>query len=204
MTVKKNKNSQETKITKKANSPNVDLPKFFDKYPEAKARMIDYLKTVPEEQKIERLREFFKFLNGEVTWGEICKISKRFQKEIARIAYLHFKMQKYDQAEKVFKALAIVDHTNWYYRAALGAIYHKKKLYENAVDEYSTALFLREDEITSLVNRGECLMMLKDFKGALKDFDNVAQLNLPDKNPWNIRARVLKQRVLVAKGENTK
>src|SRR3989339_645062 len=173
----------------------VKLPTFFDKHPDVKARMVAYLKEIPREQKQKSLQDFYKFINGDLTWGEIRKISKRMQKELARIAFLNFKMQRFEKAETLFKGLAVIDHTNWYYRSALGAVYQKKKLFEKAIDEYSTALELRESEVTSLVNRGECFLQLRDFDSALGDFNSVVHLNLPDNNPWHIRARVLRQRV---------
>jgi len=198
--------SKQTTVTRKKvtnkTEQEVRLPAFFDKHPDIKARLVDYLKDIPKEQKQKSLDDYYKFINGELTWAEIRKISKRMQKELARVAYLNFKMQKYEKAETLFKGLAVIDHTNWYYRAALGAIFQKRNMFEKAVDEYTTALDLRENEITSLVNRSECYMMLKEFDASLKDLEAVIEMKLAQNNPWFMRARVLKQRVLMAKKED--
>jgi len=177
------------------------LPEFFDKHPEIKAKIVDYLKEIPKEHREKSLEEFHKYINGEMTWGEIRKISRRLQKEVARVAYLKFKMRDYTKAESLFMGLAVIDHTNWYYRAALGAVYQKQKRFDQAVEEYTKALSLKEDEVTTLVNRGECLAITKDFDGALADFDRVASLPLPDNNPWVARSKVLRKRVMMMKNE---
>lgn len=180
----------------------IRLPAFFDKHPEVKEKLVAYLKTIPPEEKKKNVEEFNKFISGELTWGEIRKISKRMQRELARVAYLKFKMKEYLKAETLFKGLAIVDHTNWYYRAALGAVYQKQKKYQEAIDEYGVALDLKADELSCVVNRGECYMMVKDFTAAQKDFNRIIGMRLPTNNPWIIRARALSQRMQVLQRED--
>ncbi|MBF0105087.1 MAG: hypothetical protein HQM16_07135 [Deltaproteobacteria bacterium] len=175
----------------------IHLPAFLDGHPEIKNKLVEYLKTVPLEEKQKNVEEYKKFISGELTWGEIRKITKRMQRELARVAYLKFKLKDYAKAELLFKGLAIVDHTNWYYRAALGAVYQKQKKYEEAVEEYDIAVELKEDEISCVVNRGECLMMLKDFEAAREDLKKIMTLKLPPNNPWLIRARALNQRLAI-------
>jgi len=53
----------------------------------------------------------------------------RDPREVARVAFLKFKQQDYPKAERLFTGLSVIDHTNWYYRAALGTIYQKQKLF---------------------------------------------------------------------------
>lgn len=178
------------------------LPAFFDKHPEVKAKLVAYLKTVTPEEKKKNLDDFKKFTSGDMSWGEIRGITKRMQQYVARFAYLKFKMREYAQAEKLFKGLAIIDHNNWYYRAALGAVYQKMRRYEDAVEEYDIAIELKDDELSSYVNRGECLMMTKDFDAADEDFNRVINKGLASNNPWNMRARILKQKNQVAREQD--
>lgn len=180
-------------------SENTALPAFFDNHPDIKAKVIEYLKTVSPEEKKKSVDEFYKFVSGEMTWAEIRKISRRMQKELARIAYFKFKMKDYAKAETMFKGLAIIDHTNWYYRAALGAIYQRQKKYEDAVDEYGTALDLKEDEASCFVNRAECFLMMREFDAAKRDLDAVSGLNIPPNSPWRLRSALLAQRLGVAR-----
>lgn len=182
------------------NNEEIKLPPFFDKDPELKARVMEKIRNVSPEEKKKLLDEFFKFVNGDLTWGEIIRVSKRLQKEVARIAYLKFKMKEYDRAESLFKTLAVLDHTNWYYRAALGAIYQKQRKFEEAVTEYDKALMLKEEEVSCRVNRGECFMNLGAYEQAKKDFSSVMKMKLPRNNPWLMRTRVLSQRLVLAEG----
>ena len=181
----------------------VKLPAFFDEHPTVKAKLEEYLKTVPPEQKKANVEQFKKFIAGEITWGEIRGITRRMQKELARVAYLKFQLKDFNKAESIFKGLAIVDHTNWYYRAALGAVYQKQGKYDDAIDEYDVAIQIKENEWSCQVNRGECLMMTKDFDGARKDFEALLHKNLPSNNPWLIRARALIRRLdLISREDN--
>lgn len=173
----------------------VKLPAFFDQHPEVRDKVAEYLKTIPREQKEKHVEEFKKYLEGEMTWGEIVHITKRMQKEIARVAYLKFKMGDFARAESLFKGLAIIDHTNWYYRAALGAIFQKQKKYHDACLEYTAALSLKESEPSCLVNRGECFFMQVQHDQARADFDVVVQSTLAPNNPWMMRAKVMIKRL---------
>lgn len=172
---------------------------FFDKHPEIKTQIVGYLKDIPKDEREKSLEQFYRYINGEMSWAEIRKISRRLQKEVARVAYLKFKMREYDSAETLFKGLAVIDHRNWYYRAAMAAIYQRQRKYEQAIEEYTTALQLKPDEVTALVNRGECRAILKDFVGATVDLDRVLSLPLPENNPWVVRTKVLKGRVALLK-----
>lgn len=178
------------------------LPAFFDRYPETRDKILEYLKTIPHDQKKKHLEDFKKYLNGEMTWGEIRGITKRMQKELARVAYLKFKTGDFAGAETLFKGLAIADHTNWYYRAALGAIFQKQKKYHDACIEYTAALELKETEPSCLVNRGECLMMQGQHDQARADLDLVTQSGLAANSPWMMRAKVMLKRLeLIQKPE---
>ena len=116
---------------------------------------------------------------------------KAFLKDLARIAYTKYKAGQYPVAESLFKGLSIIDHTNWYYRAALGTIYQKQKLFEQAIEEYTMALTLNEKEITSMANRGECHLKLGHYQEAALDFEGAIALDPEEKNSWGNRARIL-------------
>lgn len=178
------------------------LPAFFDNHPEIKAKLVEYLKTVSPEEKKKNIDDFMKFTAGEMSWGEIRGITKRMQKHLARYSYLKYKMKDYVQAEKLFKGLAIIDHTNWYYRAALGAVYQKMRRFEDAVNEYDMAIDIKDDEWSNYVNRGECLMSMRDFAAAREDFQHVVRQGLPQNNPWHLRALILLQKAKVAEEQD--
>lgn len=179
----------------KIKDPNVRLPAYFDKNPELKQRTIEILQQISPEEKQKNYELFKKYVSGEMSWAEIKQMPRRMLKEIARYGYQKFQLRQFDKAEIIFKGLAILDHLNWYYRAALGAIWQKQGLYEPAIDEYTMALKLKENEVTALANRGECQLRLGNNAAALKDFAQVLQLGLPENNHWVKRCRLISQKL---------
>ena len=177
-------------------APPPKIPRIFDRNPELKKRVEEYLAKIPRAKKEEDMRKFEKFVAGEMTWAEIKGYPKMLLKELARMAYLKFKIGDYNLAESLFKGLSIIDHANWYYRAVLGAVYQKQKLYEQAIEEYTMALSLNEKEVTSLTNRGECHLHLKNTIQARKDFEAAVMLDPEEKNSWGKRARVLLKKLI--------
>lgn len=174
---------------------------MFDENPELKKKLIEHLQKLPEEEKKRDVHLVQKFLEGEITWAEVKNIPKKLLKEIAKIAYLKFKQQDFKKAEILFKGLALLDHLNWYYRAALGAVFQKRGLFEQAIEEYDVALRLKPQEVTSLLNRGQCFVRLKDFDAALQDFNAILKSPLEENSPWRKRARTLSQAILTTKGQ---
>lgn len=172
-------------------SQTVSLKKVLEKNPQLKERLDKYLSSVLPEQREADFEKFKKFIEGEMTWAEVSSIPKALLKEITQIAYLKFKMAEYAVAETLFKGLAIIDHNNWYYRSALGAIYQKQKLFDQAIDEYSVSLMFQEQELSTLVNRGECYYSLGKMDEARKDFEKALELDKSQTNRWAKRAHAL-------------
>lgn len=179
----------------------VRLPHFFDAHPELKAHMVSYLQTLSREEKQKNLEQYLRFVNGDITWGEIRGITKRMQREVARVAFLKFKQQDYPKAERLFTGLSVIDHTNWYFRAALGAVFQKQKRFDQAVNEYDIALQLKEGEVSCLVNRAECHLVLNNLAAAKKDLETVTGLKMPGTNPWIMRAKLLGRRLEMMNAE---
>lgn len=169
--------------------------KIFEKYPHLQAGFENFLKTVSKEERDDIHKKFLRFIDGEITWSEMKGYPADMLREISKIAYFLFQKKSYKEAEVIFKGLSVIDHRNWYYHAALGAIYQKQKYYEQAIDEYTAALHIKEDEITSLTNRGESYFQLGLEDQALQDFDKAISLDASDKNPWARRAKLLKNKI---------
>ena len=178
----------------------IQLPRCFDENPELKNKLLDFLSTQPATDKRKSVEAVEKFVTGEMTWAEIKHIPTSMLKELARVAYLKFKTGDYRKAEILFKGLAVLDHLNWYFRAALGAVFQKQGFFEQAIDEYTMALELKPGEVTSLVNRGQCHLKSGDTDAALADFNTVIQQGLLADNPWLKRACTLSQAILTMKG----
>lgn len=180
------------------------LPPTFDKNPELKKKLEDYLKSLPEDKKKQNIETVQKFLSGEITWAEVRHVPRALLKQIARVAYFKYKEGDLNLAEILFKGLAIVDHHNWYYRAALGTIFQKQQQFDQAIEEYNLVLQIEPNEVTSLVNRGICYAKLKDFDAALEDLSAVSQLDLDMNHPWVKKARMISHAILSMSGEEQK
>lgn len=174
----------------------IALPECFEENPELKKRLLDFLSTQPDSDKKKSVEAIEKFVTGELTWAEIKNVPRTLLKELARVAYQKFRGGDYRTAEILFKGLAVLDHLNWYFRAALGAVFQKQAMFEQAVDEYTMALELNPDELTSRVNRGQCFLQLGDHDAALADFDHVMKMKLDANDPWFKRARTLSHAIL--------
>ena len=96
-----------------------------------------------------------------------------------------------EEAKDVFRSLARVDQTNYYYRSALGGIYQKLKKWIDAVANYTMALTLNPTDVASLVNRGEIYLRHEKYKLAAEDFRSAILLDRAGKNLWANRARSL-------------
>lgn len=179
----------------------IQLPKCFDENPELKKRLLDFLCGKPATDKKKSVAAVGKFVTGELSWAEIQHIPRSLLKELARVAYLKFKTGDYKKAEILFKGLAVLDHLSWYFRTALGAVFQKQGFFEQATEEYTMALELNPDEVTSLVNRGQCFLKLGEFDAAMVDFDRVIRMGLDENNLWRKRAATLSRAILTMNKE---
>ncbi|OGQ66487.1 MAG: hypothetical protein A3F89_05485 [Deltaproteobacteria bacterium RIFCSPLOWO2_12_FULL_50_11] len=150
--------------------------KILDPHPERKRHVIDVL---------------YKFFTNQLSIADIERIPKRKLLQIAEAGFVKFKHGRLEEAKDVFEMLVRVDHRNYYFHAALGAVYQKLKRPVDAVTQYTLAIKLNANDATSYVNRGEIYLRHKKFKKAAQDFRNAILLDMRGKNMWANRARSL-------------
>ena len=134
---------------------------------------------------------FYRFANNKISLADIARIPRRNLQRLAEVAYLKYKYGRLEEAKDVFRGLAQVDQTNYYYRSALGGIYQKLKKWIDAVANYTMALTLNPTDVASLVNRGEIYLRHEKYKLAAEDFRSAILLDRAGKNLWANRARSL-------------
>src|SRR3989344_2607284 len=162
------------------------------------------LKSVPKEE-IEAGAEKIKgFLEGKVGWGEVFNFTPEQIEQMAEIGYTHFKVGRYQDAERFFKVLTILDWDNFYYHSMLGSILQKQNRDGEAIVEYTQALESNPDDILSLTNRGEIFMKHGWVGDAKKDFEKAESLDPAGENKWANRARILKEQIEKNKKEKGK
>ncbi len=152
----------------------------------------------------EKTRELTEqFLKGEITGAELQGISAELLFEITEQAYLLFQRAKLHEAAIILTGLTLLDEKNAYYHTLLGAIFQKAGKLTEALAEYTLALEIDPNDVTSCVNRGEIYYQCGVEDAALKDFEKAIALDPSEKDLWANRARVLKK-LLVKEMEEAK
>lgn len=151
----------------------------------------EYCKDIPEgEIKVgaERMMEFIK---GNLSWAELFDLSDDLLFQMAEYGLTQFNTGRYEEAERVFKVLTVLDWENAYYHSVMGSILQREKRYGEAIAEYNQALELVPEDITSLTNRGEIYMQHGLTDEAKVDFEKAVELDPDGEDKWANRARML-------------
>lgn len=135
------------------------------------------------------------FIKGNLSWAEMFNIPKEMIRDMVEYGYLQFQAGRYQDAERFFKVLTVLDWNNSYYHSMMGSILQRQKRYGEAIAEYSEAIKLNSNDIISVTNRGEIYMQHKLFDDAIADFDKAAALDPKKENKWANRARLLKLQI---------
>lgn len=169
---------------------------------EAKEELDKFIKRIEEELKDtpKELMEFNSkrvtdFIKGEVSWSEMFNIPPKMIKEMVEYGYLQFQTGRYEEAERFFKMLTIMDWNNSYYHSMMGSILQRQKRFGEAVAEYSEAIKLNPNDVVSFTNRGEIYMQHKLFDDAVSDFNKAISLDPKKENKWASRAMLLKEQI---------
>ena len=153
------------------------------------------LKDVPKEEIEKEAYRFKAFVEGELSWADVLNLSPESLEIAAEVGYAQFKNGRYEDAEKCFKALTVLDFKNPYYHGMLGTILQREKRDAEAIVEYTQALELKPDDIVSLTNRGEIFMKSGWMKQAKADFAKAMTLDTDGKDRWTGRARMLSEQI---------
>jgi tetratricopeptide (TPR) repeat protein len=178
-----------------------ELPKPLPKE-EAKAELEAFFKRLESEFKDtpKELVEFGAdkvkdFIKGNISWAEMFNVPKKMIRDMVEYGYLQFQTGRYEEAERFFKMLTILDWNNGYYHSMMGSILQRQKRYGEAVAEYSEAIKLNPQDAVSLTNRGEIYLQHKKIDKAMADFNGAIALDPKKENKWANRARLLKGKI---------
>ncbi len=165
---------------------------------EADAIMEDYfskleeqLKDVPEEELKKGSKKIVDYLEGKIGWAELFNFTPEMLFQMAEFGYNQFKFGRYEDAERVFKVLTVLDWNNHYYHSMMGTILQRQKRYGEAMAEYAQAIELFPQDTVSLTNRGEIFMMHNLISEAKADFEKAIEADPKGEDKWANRARVL-------------
>lgn len=149
------------------------------------------VKDIPEEE-IERGAQKVKdFVDGRIGWAELMNFTPEMLFQLAEYGFMQFRQGRYQDAERVFKGLTVLDWNNAYYHSVLGSILQRQKRYGEAIAEYTQALELDPRDIVSLTNRGEIFMQHGLLAEARQDFEGADRLDPDGVDKFAGRARML-------------
>ncbi len=112
-----------------------------------------------------------KWLRGEVSLGAAAGWNKDEIRIISEIAYSLAQQGSYDKAVILFEGLLAVAPATAYFQAALGALHLRLKNPKRAITYLDAALKIEENDVTSLVNRGEAQLLEGNIVEARLDLE---------------------------------
>jgi predicted Zn-dependent protease len=161
-------------------------------------------KDVPKEDMEKGARKVHAFIQGKVSWAELFNFTPEMLYQIAEYGFAQYKTGRYQDAERIFKVLTVLEWNNPYYHSVMGSILQKQKRHGEAIAEYSQAIELDSHDIVSLTNRGEILMQHGLIDEAVADLKKSAELDVKRENKFSNRARHLLQQIDVIKKTDVK
>lgn len=142
---------------------------------------MQYVPDVVQQIEVEKIR---KFMEGKVSWAEMFNIPTPYLKRLTEFGYLQYRMARYDDAERVFKVLTMLQHRNSYFHTMLGLIYQQQKRGGEAIVEFSLALDLNPVDGVALLHRAEVLTQHGWYQNALTDLERAVAIDGAEEQPW--------------------
>lgn len=148
------------------------------------------------------------FVMGEKTLAQVLGIDSEEAYSIAELGY-DLMDHNLNDARTLVEGLVVTNPYDAYFHSLLAAIYLRQDQVDAALEEFSLAVELNQQDIDSLVNRGEILLNRGELELALEDLGRAIQLDSEGKSPMANRARllvavtteILRQAVLEDRGE---
>ncbi len=156
-------------------------------------------KDVPDAELQRGAKKMVDFAQGKIGWADLMNFTPENLFNMAELGFNQFKIGKYEDAERIFKMLTILDWNNSYFHSVMGSILQKQKRYGEAMAEYSQALELDPNDTASLTNRGEILLMHGLFDEAEADLKKSLALGESGEDGFSNRAEMLLKKMEVAR-----
>lgn len=148
------------------------------------------LDPTPQRKKFV-IESLFKFFTGDVTYAQLVGIPQKKLFQIAELGHIKMTYGRVEEAREIFECLVKIDPRNFYYHSVLGTVYQKQKRFVEAVFEYTEALRYKDDDLSSLVNRGEIYLIHKNYRKAAEDFKTAIIKDPVGRSNYANRARSL-------------
>ena len=109
-------------------------------------------------------------INGDVTFQDFFNLSDDVLLAWANQGYFFYNQGKYTEAATIFEGLVALNPNVAYYHTALGSILEAQEKYDEALEEFNTALKTDAKDICAMVNRGEIRLRKGQVLEAAEDF----------------------------------
>ena len=188
--------NKEKEVTEKAQNPpeedvrmtreeaDAEMERFF-------AALEERTKDVPKEEIERGAKKVKDFIDGKIGWAELFNFTPEMLFQMAEYGFMQFKQGRYEDAERIFKVLTVLDWNNAYYHSVMGSILQRQKRYGEAIAEYTQAIELDPNDIVSYTNRGEIFMQHGLAEDAEADFAKAVELDPSGESKFANRARML-------------
>ncbi|MFH0800464.1 MAG: tetratricopeptide repeat protein [Pseudomonadota bacterium] len=155
----------------------------------------DQYKDIPPDEIERGARKIQDFLGGKMNWAELFNFTPEMLFQMAEFGFTQFKSGRYEDAERIFKVLTVLDWNNAYYHSVMGSILQRQRRYGEAIAEYTQAIELDPNDIVSRTNRGEIFMQHGLFEEAEEDFKQAIALDKGGADKFANRSRMLMQQM---------
>ena len=109
---------------------------------------------------------------GAVSLKQIMGLTADELYAISAQGYNFFLQGKIQPARVIFEGLVAIDPRNSYYYRALGVIYWREKEPQKALKQFTYAIRVSPNEISSYINRAEVLVSNNQFDDARTDLEH--------------------------------
>lgn len=141
-----------------------------------------------------------RFLNGQITLGQLEEISKDEQYQMAKSGHRLLRQGKLDQAEKIFRGLLSLDPRDAYFHLALGSCAQRRGDAVAAEASYTASLKINPYSAHALANRGEVRLLLGRLVDGARDLvaalEQDPELKLPPSRRAQATLRMLQAQLL--------
>lgn len=154
--------------------------------------------TIDAEKLSQRIAEACGTIFSGGTMRDLKGVTDGEMEALYAIAYNYYSTGHYEEADKLFRFLVRLDHTNAKMWIGLGAVQQVRKDFANAATSYGYASFLNLDDPKPQYYAAQCFLALGDLKSAesaLAALDAYA----PKGSPFREKAKKLQERIDKAK-----
>ena len=147
----------------------------------------------PLQERLRKLAD--EWSQGRVSLKQIVGLSTQELYAVATQGYHFFLQGKLQPARVIFEGLVAVDPRNAYYYRALGAIYWREGESQKAIKQFTYAIRVAPNDISSYVNRAEVYVADKEFKRAQADLNKALEKAGPNDAALSKKAQAILEMV---------